>query len=329
MKIKIISGLILIAIFSCISVFAQERKVQSELPQKIDHNTPYIIPRINGPVTLDGMSDEPAWEGIEPLPVIMHRPNFGSEPTERTEILIAYDDEYLYVAGRLYDSEPSKIQSLSKKRDATGGNIDKFGILIDTFNDNENSLAFFTTPAGLRADYTISNDAQGGAFMNKSWNTFWNVETVRNDEGWFTEIRIPFSSLRFQDRDGRVVMGLIFWRWIARKSEMVISPSIPPKWGNSSPYKSSQAQKVVFEGIRSSKPLYVTPYVVGGIGQTTELNNEETAYRRLNDTEKEIGLDVKYGLTNNLTLDVTLNTDFAQVEADDQQVNLTRYSLSN
>ena len=102
----------------------------------------YILQRINGKVTLDGLSEEAAWKGIKPLPVVMHIPDFGKNPSEKTEIFIAYDNEYLYVAGRLYDSEPSKIQAVSKKRDTIGPSNDWFGIVIDTFNDKENALCF-------------------------------------------------------------------------------------------------------------------------------------------------------------------------------------------
>ena len=140
-------------------------------------------------------------------------------------------------------------------------------------------------------------------------------------------MRIPFSSLRFQDRDGRVIFGLLAHRWIARKNEIAIFPAIPPKWGFFSLMKPSQAREVILEGVRSSHPLYVTPYGLGGIGQSYALDVEGRAYERDDQPASDIGLDVKYEVAKNLTLDVTVNTDFAQVEADDQQVNLTRFSL--
>jgi len=288
---------------------------------------PLVISRISGPVTLDGMSDEPAWEGIEPLPMIMQIPNFGQNPSERTQIIIAYDDEYLYAAARFYERDPSKIQSPYKKRDTIGSNSDWFILVIDTFNDNENALVFMTAPEALRTDFAVFNDAVGNAPFNTSWNTFWDAETVRNGDGWFIEIRIPLSSLRFQVEDGQVVMGLIASRWIARTPELAIFPAIPDKWGFWSFVKPSQARKVVLNGLSSRKPFYITPYFLGGIQQCHKLNDPETAYVREDDPDGAAGLDVKYGLSSNLTVDVTVNTDFAQVEADDQQVNLTRYSL--
>lgn len=305
--------------------------IQQNNTQNGPSTEPYVISRIKGPVKLDGTSAEYAWDGIEPLPVIQQSPTFGKEPSEKTEILLSYDDDYLYVAGRLYDSEPSKIQAPSRKRDDMIGSTEWFGVVIDSFNDNENGFGFFTTPTGSRLDVTVANDAQvfDPRFMpiNISWNTFWDVEAVVNEEGWFVEMRIPLSSLRFQDEGGRIVMGLIAWRWIARKVEIVIYPSISPRFGQMSAWKPSQAQDVALEGIRAKKPLYVTPYTLGGYGQSLELEEEKTTYERLDNPTFEAGLDVKFGLTNNLTLDLTVNTDFAQVEADDMQVNLTRFSL--
>ena len=119
MKIKIIKEIILLAIFSCISASAQERKEQSEMSQSTDINTPFAIERIKGQVTLDGMSDEPAWEGIKPLQLKQRNPHFGEEPSEKTIVLIGYDNDNLYVAGRIYDREPWKIQKVSMQRDGS------------------------------------------------------------------------------------------------------------------------------------------------------------------------------------------------------------------
>ena len=288
---------------------------------------PYVLSRVQGRVTLDGLSTEPAWNGIKPLPVVVYTPNSGAAPSETTEILVAYDDDFIYVAGRLYDREPDKIQATSKKRDDMKLSNDWLGIILDTFHDHENALGFFTTPAGLRLDMTIFHDAEGEFPVNQNWNTFWDVKTIRNKEGWFVEMRIPLSSLRFQSVEGRVVMGLTTWRYIARKNETITSPAIPPKWGFWGSFKPSQAREVVLEGVSSHKPFYIAPYVLGGFGRSYELNDAETAYDGKDKFVREAGLDVKYGLTNNMTLDLTVNTDFAQVEADDQQINLTRFSL--
>lgn len=287
----------------------------------------FVLSRIGGPVTLDGVSDEAAWSGIEPLPVVMLMPNFGDAPSERTEIRVGYDDVYLYVAGRLYDRDPSRIQSNSKERDSSDGSSEWFGIVIDSFNDKANALAFFTTPAGLRWDAAVLNDAEPPTRQNLTWNAFWDVATARNGNGWFAEMRIPFSSLRFQNTGGRVVMGLIAWRKIARKAEFDVFPRIPPKWGFWGLFKPSQAQECALDGIVSHRPLYVAPYALAGAGHSTEGAAAGAGYERVRTSERQAGLDLKYLPTGNLTLDATLNPDFAQVEADDQQINLTRFSL--
>ena len=179
------------------------------------------LQRLDGPITLDGLSDEAAWQKIAPFPLTMNFPTFQGAFTERTEIRIAYDEAYLYAAGRFYDTDRDGIRGNSLSRDRPSDSDDLFALLLDSFNDNENALAFMTTPAGIRIDQNVFNDAQfdGQAMpINESWNTFWDVATTVTDEGWFAEMRIPFSSLRFQDRDGRVVMGLMTWRWIGRRT---------------------------------------------------------------------------------------------------------------
>jgi hypothetical protein len=298
---------------------------------KLPRTQRIVISRLAGPITLDGRSVEPGWEGVRPFCMVMQSPAFGEPTSERTEALLGYDDEYVYVAGRMYDREPDRIQAPTKKRDAMVATSDWFGVLFDTFNDKENSLAFFTTPSGLRFDAAIFRDAQMNMAtdmpMNLSWNTFWDVAVAREDDGWHVEMRIPLSSLRFQAEGGEVVMGVTVFRWISRKNEIDVFPAIPKNWGDMSAWKPSQCQETVWPGLRPRRPLYLTPYVLGGFDRTYELNDEETAYVRGGSPKFELGLDLKYGLTGNLTFDATVNPDFAQVEADDVQVNLTRFSV--
>ncbi|RMG18734.1 MAG: hypothetical protein D6730_22495, partial [Bacteroidetes bacterium] len=294
--------------------------------------SPLAITRIEAEVKLDGHLDEPFWATVPPLPLVMLRPVYHGEMTQPTEIRLVYDDEFIYASAKCYE-QPGMIKSASFKRDDDGFDSDWFSIQLDAFNDNENSLLFVTFPTGARTDMTVFNDAtpvgqgESGFPFNSSWNTFWSVATRETEEGWFAEMRIPFSSLRFQSKDGKVTMGLIATRRMARKEELHIFPDIPPNWGFLSAYKPSRAQKIVFEGITPKKPLYLSPYLTAGISQQQHLNAAETEYEREDQFKYGIGGDIKYGLTKNLTLDLTINTDFAQVEADDQQVNLTRFSL--
>lgn len=289
-----------------------------------------VISGIDEDIVFDGFPFEEVWEKVDPLPVVMFQPDFGNEPTEKTEIRLFYNEKYLYISGRLYDKNPSKIKSNTKKRDDFGRSSDGFGVILDTFNDNENALAFSTTPSGNRSDMSIFNDAVGRMEhmpFNMSWNTFWDIETVINKKGWFAEIRIPISSLRFQDNNGITTMGLIVWRFIPHKNESIMFPAIHPKHGNWAMMKPSRAENVIFKGIKPKKPIYISPYGLTGFSETNELNEEETEYIHSKDPTLEAGLDIKYGLTSNLSMDLTLNTDFAQVEADDQMINLTRFSL--
>jgi len=288
------------------------------------------IPIIQSEIKFDGIVDDQSWQMITPLPMVMHTPVFGNSPTEKSEIMICYDNTYLYIGARLFDSNPSEMLISSKKRDEAEVVSEELILILDSFNDKENGVGFSTTPAGLRNDFTISKDAMNfshdGPF-NYSWNTFWDVKTTKNDQGWFAEIRIPFSSIRFKNKDGKITMGLICVRRIAHKNEVDVFPSIPPNWGESSCYRPSKAQEISLEGLVSRKPFYIAPYAIGGYQQDNVLNETATGYNIVNSPKFNAGLDVKYGLTNNLTMDLTVNTDFAQVEADNEQINLTRFSL--
>lgn len=318
MKTTIIKKSILLAgiIFSMIPVQAQEL---------------VSIPRIQGEIKFDGTVTDQCWLNIQPLQMVMHTPTFGNQPTEKSEVMICYDNTYIYVGARLYDSNSLKMLVTSKKRDEASSSNESFSIVFDSFNDKENALVFSTTPSGLRSDLTVLNDAISNnprnPPFNSSWNTFWDVRTTRDDKGWYLEMRIPFSSMRFKEDNGNVVMGLICFRRIAHKNEVDIFPAIPPEWGLYSTYRPSKANEVTFEGIKSKKPFYIAPYALTGYQQDFVFNGSGTGYDLKGSPKFNAGLDAKYGLTNNLTLDVTVNTDFAQVEADDEEINLTRFSL--
>lgn len=290
-----------------------------------------LIPKVKAPITLDGRLDEAAWEQARSVPLTTHWPTFEAPPTEKTEILLAYSENYVYAACRCYDSGPPSGPSF--KRDFASADSDYFILILDTFNDNENALYFATTPTGLRRDMTISQDAVGDLSspqtspFNLSWDTYWSARVRQTKKGWFAEMRIPVSSLRFQRKGEAVRMGLITWRYIARKQEAHVFPAVPPNWGTASLFKPSQGRDVVFEDLQPETPLRVTPYLLAGGAQASALDASATAYERTSDLTYDAGLDVKYGLTSNLTMDLTVNTDFAQVEADNQQINLERSSL--
>ncbi len=294
---------------------------------------PIQVARLTSEIDLDGVIDEPAWDAIEPLSMFMWAPQHGGEMSEPTEVRIAYDDRYLYMSGRMYDSEPEGIRSNTLYRDQFSGD-DLLSIMIDSYNDYETAVWFVTNPAGARSDRTMSNDAEfaGGGFpMNADWNAHWDVATTRNEEGWFAEFRIPFSTLGFQTQDDQVTMGIIVYRFIARRNERHLYPVIAEEWGGFGFGKPSQAQRITLDNVRPSKPIYVTPYLLGGVTQTPILQEppavSAAGWGTEDDQTTEPGLDLKYSPSSNLAVDLTVNTDFAQVEADDQQINLTRFSL--
>jgi len=163
--------------------------------------------------------------------------------------------------------------------------------------------------------------------LNTSWDSFWDVKTTRDDNCWYVEMRIPFSSLKFKPKNDVATMGLIISRNISANTETDTYPPIDPKYGFMATNKPSQAQQIEIQGARPTRPVYIAPYVIGGFSRDWIANEDETEYVKEDYPKYNAGLDIKYNINSNLTLDLTANTDFAQVEADDQQVNLTRYSL--
>lgn len=305
---------------------SEESKSSKKNDQKgYDFNSIRSVVKITDKVVIDGVVNEPFWETIEPLHITQKVPNAGDEPTQKTEIRIAYDDKYLYLSGRLFDDEPHKINANSKKRDDFTENTEWCGLLIDTYNDRENALAFAVTPTGSRFDMALSNDIVGPNAFNLSWNTFWDGASKITEDGWFVEIRIPFSSLPFESVDGKTIMGITAWRYLARNDETDIFP--PRDLSTGSTFRPSLTQRFVFEDINEKKPFRIAPYVLTGVESNHNLSEDGQQYELEETFKREIGLDVKIGLGSNAIADITLNTDFAQVEVDDQQVNLSRFNL--
>src|SRR5688500_8338683 len=280
------------------------------------------LTRLKGALTIDGVPDESAWQDIPTLPLTMYTPVFRGAVTQRTEIRVTYDDEYFYAGGWFYDTDPAGIRVNSLYRDRWNGD-DALALYIDAFNDNRNAKWFGITAGGVRFDQLVSDD---GATLNGSWDTFWTARTTITKDGWFVEVRIPFSSIGFRaDANGKAVMGLTATRLVSRLEERVTFPEIDPKFEFRRP---SVAQDVVLRDVRTRKPLYVTPYALTGRSRTAIAPiGDATRFTTNRNRSNEVGLDVRYPLSGNLTLDVTVNTDFAQVEADDQQVNLDRFPL--
>lgn len=282
------------------------------------------IPRLASPIQFDGKISPGEWDAIDTLSLISHWSSYGTRPNARTLFRVAYDDKFIYFSAVCFD-KPERIQEPSFERDSWSMTMDQVTLILDTYNDNENGVIFGVTPTGSRVDVSLKNDAQGDDPVDLSWNSFWEALVSKNDHAWMAEARIPFSSLRFQTVGGNVTMGLIVYRYLARDRQMDIYPDIPPDWGFWSFIKPSKAQDVSFSNVGNKRPWFTSPYLLAGAGHHHVETEDGNLYAKVNDDRITAGLDVQHALTDNLNMDITVNTDFAQVEADDQIVNLTRF----
>jgi len=269
------------------------------------------------PITLDGELNESIYQTVAPVTgFIQQNPNEGELATEQSEVWVLFDSEMIYVSARCWTSQPDRIVANEMKRDSFGlfGN-DTFGVVFDTFYDRRNGVSFDTNALGALMDGAITDERT----FNLDWNTLWDVSTSRFEDGWTVEFAIPFKSLRY--RPGPVqIWGINFERRVSWKNEVSFLTPIPASAGSF--MLSSAATLVGLEVPASDVRLEVKPYAISDL--TTDLTSMPELTNVLGG---DAGLDVKYGVTEGLTADFTYNTDFAQVEVDEQQVNLTRFSL--
>jgi hypothetical protein len=283
--------------------------------------------RLSEPIRLDGQLDEAVYRDVPAITgFIQTLPDEGSPATEKTEAWITFDEANVYVSARVWDSAPeSEWVANEMRRDASPlRNNDTFSASFDTYYDRRNGNNFFTNPLAARADIQHFNERTA----NGDWNPVWDVRTGRFEGGWTVEMQIPFKSLRY--RPGRSqIWGIQLRRAIRRKNEwahLTLIPQSAVRRGNGSTAiirVSRHATLVGLEAPEASRNLEIKPYTISGV-QT----DRAVIPAMSNDGYVDAGLDVKYGVTENLTADFTVNTDFAQVEADEQQVNLTRFQLT-
>jgi len=284
------------------------------------------------PPVIDGRLTDPAWAEATPITGFVQRElHEGAPVTERTEVRIITDGQALYVGAWLYDSDPAGIVPGERVRDGDISKSDYFGILLDTYHDRQNGFVFTTTPAGIEYDAQVVSEGEGGGVQlpgqnramagsmggfNLNWDGSWTVATSVDSLGWYAEFRIPFTTLRYGAGELQT-WGLNLVRSIRRKNEEAFWSFIPRQF---SLMKISRAGKL--EGVRvPSRRLWtVTPYALTGVERNYAVDPEARG-------RGEIGGDVKFGVTPSLTLDLTYNTDFAQVEVDEQRTNLTRFPL--
>jgi hypothetical protein len=289
---------------------------------------PLFIKRLSGPIELDGLSDEPAWLDALAVPFIVYRPVWGQMPTERTELRVGHDDDFLYVAGRCYTQDPATIVARNLVRDGWRGD-DWMTFHIDSRFDKQNALVFSIYPLGSRYDAAVSNDAVdlGNFTFNPDFNMIWDARSVITDEGWFYEMKIPLYNLRVKaDETGTIQVGISASRIIQHNQEYHQFPAIPQNVIDPIS-KPSFKQPAIIQGIPPPRLFLLTPYTLLSRSRRHQPAQPPSAFERKVGYDRQLGLDAKIGLSPYLTLDVSLNPDFAQVEADDQLVNLTRFSL--
>lgn len=305
------------------------------LPIAAQHPKAHAV-RFNTAPTPDGLVTEPLWQQAQPLTGLIQRdPEEGAASTERTEVRFGYDDRNLYIGIIAFDSHPSEIMSTQNRRDGSLTETDSVQIMLDTFHDGHNAVIFGTTPTGIQYDAQVSKGGQGdsnagrvgssqgsvqtpgAAALNLNWDAVWEVKAQITPRGWEAEMVIPLTTLRFLPGKGRT-WGVQVSRNLRRRNELSFWSPIPRA------YEITQVDAAGdLDGLDLAlhHDLQIVPYVLGGVTRDYTRRGHPGNY------DKQVGVDVKYSLTGSLTLDATVNTDFAQVEVDEQQVNLTRFNL--
>ena len=286
---------------------------------------------------LDGdVLNDAAWaDAMSVSGFLQSTPNEGEPATERTEVRVIFTEDTVYFGVVCYDRDPASIIVSDSRRDSSMNDADSFQMVLDTFNDQQNGFVFGTTPAGQEYDGQVVNEGEGrggfrtggaggfsrgsGGGFNLNWDGAWQVRTAISDIGWSIEFAIPFRTIRYGDQIDQE-WGVNFQRTIRRRNEAAFWAPLPRQYNL---YRVSMAG--LLEGVEApvglSRNLQFTPYVIG------ELVKRDADTRDTTLAVGDWGGDVKYSVTSGLTLDATYNTDFAQVEVDDQQINLDRFNL--
>ena len=290
--------------------------------------------RVETPPLLDGnVLDDPAWAGAPPATGFRQTaPDEGQPASERTEVRVVFTDDTVYVGVVCYDRDPGGIIVTDSRRDSSLADSDSFQLILDTFLDRQNGFVFGTSPSGQEYDGQLVNEGAGGSGMgrggtsfgagggfNLNWDGVWQVRTATSDIGWSAEFAIPFRTIRFPA--GRAqTWGVNFQRNIRRRNELAYWAPLPRQFDL---FRVSLAGQLA--GVEAPEGLWrtlqITPYVVGEAVQPAGQGARETTMLG------DFGGDIKYGVTSGVALDLTANTDFAQVEVDQQQINLDRFNL--
>ncbi|MBM4185446.1 MAG: carbohydrate binding family 9 domain-containing protein [Gemmatimonadetes bacterium] len=275
--------------------------------------------------SIDGVLDEAIWQTASVIDAfIQQEPSEGAPATERTEVRVLYDGGRLFLAVHAFDSEPARVVASEMRRDAERIlDEDNFQVILDTFQDSRSAYMFAVNPLGAQLDQQVFDEGgrdrrASSSAINRNWDGVWSVAARTTDDGWTAELEIPMVNLRFPESDPQS-WGINFMRNIRRKNEEVYWAPIPRAFGLTRVSLAGSLNDL--QALDRGLDLRVKPYVLGGGRQRTNLGATADS------TRGEFGLDLKYGVTASLNLDVTVNTDFAQAEVDDERVNLTRFAL--
>jgi len=271
-------------------------------------------------VQVDGQLDEEIWQRVVWVSdFIQVEPIEGARPTVRTEVAFAYDENNLYVAGRMYDPNPSDIRANLARRD-DNGESDRLKISIDSYLNRRTSYTFTVTAAGGRVDYFTPSDKQFD--RDFSYEPIWSADAQVTDEGWFAEMAIPFSQLRFTQAE-QLAFGVNINRYIPGRFEDLFWAPVPK---DESGWTSWFGDLEGLNGIETRRPIELVPYVASDLGVTSEeLLNPDDPFQDRTELGGRVGADLKMGIGSGLTLDATFNPDFGQVEADPAEVNLSAF----
>ena len=267
-------------------------------------------------IAIDGSLDEAAWNAVEwTTDYIEFEPDVGTPPTEQTKMKIVYDDNNLYVAFKCYQADPTTIERRMGRRDDFPG--DWVEINIDSYNDDRTGFSFTASVSGVKGDEFISNNGN----FDSSWNPIWYLSTAVDADGWTAEIRIPLSQLRFGNDDEQVWGIQSTRRYFKNEERSLWQPVVanPPGW------VSEFGELRGIKGIKPQKQLEIQPYTVGQLD--TFEKEQGNPFRDGSDTKLAVGLDAKIGITNDLTLDLTVNPDFGQVDADPGAIALDGFEI--
>ena len=276
----------------------------------------YALPT-EEPISIDGRLDEEAWQRAEPIGDFVQWGNSwdpGGPASQPTEVRFLYDGKNLYIGAICWEEDVANMIIDGLKRDGPFDQGDEFGFLLDTLNDDRSAFFFATNPVGARRDLQLANDSQ----VNQNWDGVWDVDVRIEEDRWVVEFAVPFTTLRFSGSESQE-WGLNLYRKIRLANEESNWAPIPRRYRMSRVSLSGTLRGV--EGVRPGRNIKVKPYAVA------ELIQQRSGGVLGNEFDYDGGFDAKLGVTQSLTLDLTYRTDFSQTEVDQDQVNLTRFSL--